>query len=235
MQAALKQSQTTVFMTALVVFISGFHTLCCQGQTIPELENTSQNPSNLLSRIRGETVQRQAELLRVDTTSAKLASRVSKLEGRLLSTVTCPTITTREAKAALNLARAQSHELHSQPGKPSEVQIAMEQLAISRAESQLVIALALQKENLLLCELDVIDAERELLRTSKILALQERLVARGLTPTEALAEDKLLVNIARKRLEVMRLRLETQQSLIETTDAKPDESNLTPTAASSNP
>ena len=73
----------------------------------------------------------------------------------------------------------QSREIRSQPVKPSDVQIAEEQLAISRAASQLAIALALQKERLLLFELNVLDAERELLRTTNFHAFQERLAARG--------------------------------------------------------
>ena len=72
----------------------------------------------------------------------------------------------------------QSREIRSQPVKPSDVQIAEEQLAISRAASQLAIALALQKERLLLCELNVLDAERELLQTTNFHAFQERLAAK---------------------------------------------------------
>ena len=108
-------------------------------------------------------------------------------------------------------------------------------MAISRAESQLAIALALQKERLLLCELNVLDAERELLRTTNFYALQERLAARGITTPQALAEDKLTLNFSQKRLELMRLRLVTQQTLEESMDARPNKANVKPTAASPNP
>ena len=235
MRPVLTQSQTTVFMTGLVLFLFGFQTTFCQGQTNPNFENALQNTQDLQSRIRGETVQRQSEFLRVDTTNSQLAKRVSKLEGRLLLTRTYPTITIREANAALDLARAQSRELRSQPVKPSDVQVAEEQLAISRAESQLAIALALQKERLLLCELNVLDAERELLRTTNFYALQERLAARGITTPQALAEDKMTLNFSQKKLELMRLRLVTQQTLEESMDARPNKANVKPTAASPNP
>ena len=235
MRPVLTQSQTTVFMTGLVLFTFGFQTTLSQGQTNRNFENASQNTEDLQSRIRGETVQRQSEFLRVDTTSSQLAKRVSTLEGRLLLTRTYPTITIREANAALDLARAQSRELRSQPVKPSDVQIAEEQLAISRAESQLAIAVALQKERLLLCELNVLDAERELLRTTNFYALQERLAARGITTPQALAEDKMTLNFSQKRLELMRLRLVTQQTLEESMDARPNKANVKPPAASPNP
>ena len=235
MRPVLTQSQTIVFMTGIVLFTFGFQTTLCQGQTNRNFENASQNTQDLQSRIRGETVQRQSEFLRVDTTSSQLAKRVSTLEGRLLLTRTYPTITIREANAALDLARAQSRELRSQPVKPSDVQIAEEQLAISRAESQLAITLALQKERLLLCELNVLDAERELLRTTNFYALQERLAARGITTPQALAEDKMTLNFSQKKLELMRLRLVTQQTLEESMDARPNKANVKPTAASPNP
>ena len=106
MRPVLTQSQTTVFMTGLVLFILGFQTTLGQGQTNRNFENALQNTQDLQSRIRSETVQRQSEFLRVETTNSQLAKRASKLEGRLLLTRTYPTITIREANAALDLARA---------------------------------------------------------------------------------------------------------------------------------
>ena len=52
---------------------------------------------------------------------------------------------------------------------------------------------------------------------------------------QTLAEDKIMLNFSHKRIELMRLRLLTQQTLEKSMDAKPNKANLKPTAASPNP
>ncbi|MDB4749280.1 hypothetical protein OAF83_00095 [Rubripirellula sp.] len=187
------------------------------------------------NRIHGETVQRQADVFSIVTTTTKLESRISRVERMLLSSRSYPSISAREAKAALNLALAEQNELLNQPTKPSEVQIAAVLLAVTRAESRLTTTLAIQKETMLLCQLDVIEAELEFLQLSKKVEMQQRLVARGLKTSEPLAQQKMAVAAAQKKLELMRLRQETQQTLQGGSNAKleggasqPSDSSATP-------
>jgi len=146
-----------------------------------------------------------------------------------------PALTTAEAKAALALAIAQNIEIRSLPSKPTQVQIATGRLAVTRAESQLAIALALQKESMIFCELDIIAAERELLRTSKYFEMQQRLIAKGRTTSRGLAENKFAVTAAQRKVDLMRLRLKTLQTLEGITDSETDDGPREPPASSNEP
>ena len=119
---------------------------------------------------------------------------------------------------------AKRNEFRKRPSEPSEVELAAAELSVARAESQLTITLATQREKLLLCQLDIIEAELALLQTRKKLELQQRLIARGLSTSETLTQQKLAMNAAEKKLELMRIRHETQRILqrVPNTEAEDD-------------
>ena len=182
-------------------------------QTTSPIRNPLQTGTELRNRIGNETVQRQSEIIRVDAVTSELETRISRIERQLLSTHTYPAMTIHEAEAALILAVAQHDEIQNQVGEPSKIQLATAQLAIARAEGQLQIARALRVETLILSELDVIMAEREVLIKSREYSLRQRLVAKGHATSLTLTEYQLEIDAANKKLGLMRLRLETQRKL----------------------
>ncbi|OUW82690.1 MAG: hypothetical protein CBD74_06760 [Saprospirales bacterium TMED214] len=185
----------------------------CFGQTQIESENSQQNQIRIENKILGETAQRRSDMLSVSTITYNLDTRMSRVERILLSTNPYTGISTKEAKAAFKLATAKRDEFLKQPSEPSKVELAAAELSVARAESQLIITLATQREKLLLCQLDIIEAELAFLQIRKKLELQERLVARGLSTSETLAQQKLAMTAAEKKLELMRIRHETQRIL----------------------
>lgn len=84
---------------------------------------------------------------------------------------------------------------------------------MARAESQLTITLATQKELLLLSEVDLMEAELSFLRMSTQLELQKRLIARGINTSDTFVQQNMAVKAAEKKLELMRLRYDTQRIL----------------------
>jgi division protein CdvB (Snf7/Vps24/ESCRT-III family) len=182
-------------------------------QSTTPTRNPFQTGAALQNSIGNEIVQRQSEILRVDTTTSQLESRISRIERQLLSTYNYPAMTIAEAEAALTLAVAQHDEMQNQAGEPTTVQLATAQLAIARAEGQLQIARVSRAENLILSKLDVITAEREFLLKGREYAFQQRLAAKGHTRLEALTELQLGIDAAQQKLELMRLRLETLRKL----------------------
>lgn len=193
----------------------------CSGQTRTESETTRRNRIRIENKIQDEAVQRGSAMLGVATTTSNLATRISRLERTLLSPRPYAGINVKEARAALNLAMAERNELLQRPTKPSQVEIAAAELSLARAESQFTITQATQKEKLLLCELDVIEAELALLQMSKKVELQQRLIARGLNTSETFIQQKMAVSAAEKKLELMRVRHETQQMLQGISKAQP--------------
>lgn len=185
----------------------------CQAQAQIELENIRQNRIGIESRIIDEAVQRTSDIRAVATTTSDLSDRISRLERMLLSARPYAGISVKEARAAFNLAMAERNELRKRPTKPSEVEVAAAELSVARAESQLTITLATQREELLLCQLDVIEAELALLQISKNVELQERLIARGIKTSEIFIQQKMALSAAEKRLELMRVRYQTQRVL----------------------
>ena len=114
-----------------MMLFTAFHLASCPGQTTAEIENNQKFNEILQSRLGAVTVQRQSETLRLDTTTADIESRLQKLERTLLSRQTYPVMTTGEAEAALAVASARPNRNH--PGKPSDLETAIQQLAMIRA------------------------------------------------------------------------------------------------------
>ena len=205
--------RSTGAIAGIMMLFTAFHLASCPGQTTAEIENNQKFNEILQSRLGAVTVQRQSETLRIDTTTADIESRLQKLERTLLSRQTYPAMTTGEAEAALAVAKARGQKLRNHPGKPSDLETAIQQLAMIRAENQLLISRALQEENRLLCEIDIIEAERRLLQAKRKLELQQRLVAKGLTTTAAISEEVLSVSVAQKKLELLHIRLKVLISI----------------------
>ena len=205
--------RSTGAIAGIMMLFTAFHLESCPGQTTAEIENNQKFNEILQSRLGAVTVQRQSETLRLDTTTADIESRLQKLERTLLSRQTYPAMTTGEAEAALAVAKARGQKLRNHPGKPSDLETAIQQLAMIRAENQLLISRALQEENRVLCEIDIIEAERRLLQAKRKLGLQQRLVAKGLTTTAAISEETLSVSLAQKKLELLRIRLKALISI----------------------
>ena len=88
---------------------------------------------------------------------------------------------------------------------------------------------------MIFCELDIIAAERELLRTSKYFEMQQRLIAKGRTTSRGLAENKFAVTAAQRKVDLMRLRLKTLQTLEGITDSETDDEPREPPASSNEP
>ena len=194
----------------------------CFGQLQREPENARQNRIRIENQIQSEAVQRTSDILSMSTITSNLDTRISRLERRLLSASPYAGISVKEAQAALKLAMAERHDVLKRPSKSSEVEIAAAELSVARAESQLTVTLATQRETMLLCQLDVIEAELSLLQMNKKVELQQRLIARGLGTSETFRQQKLAVNAAVKKLELMRVRQETQRILQGVPNAKPE-------------
>lgn len=213
MQSTPKHSYLFTSAYGIAMWFIAIQSTTCQAQSQIELENLRQNRIGLENKILGEAVQRTSDIRAVATTTSDLSDRISRLERMLLSARPYAGISVKEARAAFNLAMAERNELRKRPTKPSEVEIAAAELSVARAESQLTITLATQREELLLCQLDVIEAELALLQISKNVELQERLIARGIKTSEIFMQQKMALSAAEKRLELMRVRYETQRVL----------------------
>ena len=207
----------------------------CYGQTQTESENARHNRNRIENKFQGATTQRTSDMLSLATITPSLRSRVSRLERMLRFSNPYTAVGVKEAKASLRLALAERDEFLKRPSKPSEVEIAAAELSVARAESQLTITLATQKERMLLCQIDVVDAELRLLQMSKKIELQQRLIARGLSTAETFAQEKLALSAAEKQLELMRLRHETQRILQGISDAKPEGDTKQPSPSSTTP
>lgn len=207
----------------------------CLGQTQIESEIAQQNRIRIENKFEGATDQRISDVLSVARIAPNFRTRISRLERMLLFTNSYPVISAKEAKAALKLAMAERNEFLKRPSKPSEVEIAAAELSVVRAESQLTITLATERERMLLCQIDVVEAELTLLQMSKKIELHQRLIARGLSTSETFIQQKLAMTAAEKQLELMRLRYETQRILQGVSDAKPEGDPKQPSRSSTTP
>ena len=207
----------------------------CYGQTQTESENARHNRNRIENKFQGATTQRTSDMLSLATITPSLRSRVSRLERMLRFSNPYTAVGVKEAKASLRLALAERDEFLKRPSKPSEVEIAAAELSVARAESQLTITLATQKERMLLCQIDVVDAELRLLQMSKKIELQQRLIARGLSTAETFAQEKMALSAAEKQLELMRLRRETQRILQGVSDTQPEGDPKQPSRSSTTP
>lgn len=172
-----------------------------------------QDALGINSRISEQRVLRQTEVLRLEGLIEGIANRVSRMERQLLANTRFPAITVAEAEAALELAETKLADSAQQSSSPSKVRIATDRLAVAQAKGQLQIARAAQTENLIMLDLDRIHAESEYVTQSSELILLERAIAKGYASSDRLAQRRLEVELAKKRLDLAKLRLETQRAL----------------------
>ncbi|MGI9471351.1 MAG: hypothetical protein ACR2NZ_07470 [Rubripirellula sp.] len=182
------------------------------GQTIGGL-NSSRDALGTQSRISEQRVLRQTEVMRLERMIEGIANRVTRIERLLLANSRFPAITIPEASAALELAQTRLAASANQPGNDSTVQLATDQLAVAQARGQLTIAKAAQAENLIMLDLERIHAEREYVAQSTELQQLERAIAKGYMSSSGLAHQRLETELAKKRFDLAKLRLETQRTL----------------------
>ncbi len=185
------------------------------------------------ARIGEQRVQRQTEIMRLEGIIRGLESRMMRMERQLLVTPRLPAITIEEAEAGVEFAQAQLREteqLHEQ-GEATELRVASDRLAATRARGQLQVAKAAHTESLITLELDVLYAERFLAEQLREKSQLERLVAKGYTSSDGLRLRLLDVGVAEKRLQIARLRLETLKKSAGDSSPAVDEENQDPAKA----
>ena len=165
------------------------------------------------SRIGDERVQRQSEVMRLQRLLEAFETRVTRLERHQMRSSQMPAVTIAEAEAAVNFAKTQlkESEYRLERGEATEVDVAADKLALARAQGQLNAAGAAYQENILVLEMDVVYAQRQLLQLRKEKELTERLTAKGYTSSDALKFLILNEELAEKELRLATLRLETQR------------------------
>ncbi len=165
------------------------------------------------SRIGDERVQRQSEVMRLERLLDAFEMRVTRLERHQMRSSQMPAVTIAEAEAAVEFAKTQlkESEYRLQRGEATEVDVAADKLALTRAKGQLDAAGAAYQENILVLEMDVVYAQRQLLQLRQQKELAERLTAKGYTSSDALKYLILDEQLAEKELRLANLRLETQR------------------------
>jgi hypothetical protein len=179
------------------------------------------DPAVVRAAISEQKVLRQTEVIRLERLIDQLQTRMMRLERQSFASTRFPAITVTEAEAALEYAEAQLQESErlTEQGEATKTRIASDQLAVARARGQLLVANAAHTENLIVLELDVIDAQRRCIEESQRMVQLERLVAKGYASADGLQLRKLDFDRAKKELQLARLRLETQQQA--SSDAEP--------------
>jgi hypothetical protein len=163
--------------------------------------------------IGGQQVQRQAEVSRLDRILDGFESRMTRLERQLLGATRMPMITIAEAEASVAFAQAQlrASERLQEQGEATELRLAADRLAVARAQGQFHSAKTAHADSLIVLELEVLHAERRLLRENQEQKSLERFVAKGYTSSDGLRLHLLDVSLAEKQLQLARLRLESQK------------------------
>jgi hypothetical protein len=163
--------------------------------------------------IGGQQVQRQAEVSRLDRILDGFESRMTRLERQLLGATRMPMITIAEAEASVAFAQAQlrASERLQEQGEATELRLAADRLAVARAHGQFHSANTAHADSLIVLELEVLHAERRLLRENQEQKSLERFVAKGYTSSDGLRLHLLDVSLAEKQLQLARLRLESQK------------------------
>ncbi len=165
------------------------------------------------SRVSDERVQRQTEVMRLERMLESFETRMIRLERQRIRDSRMPAMTIAEAEATLKYAEAQLEETTYQldRGEASKADVARDQLAVIRAQGQLDTAKAAQQESLLITEIDVAYAERRLLEAQQELQLTQRFAAKGYTTSDKLRMLVVEEKLARKELDLYRVRLAAQK------------------------
>ena len=171
------------------------------------------NRGELGTRVTGERVTRQVEVLRLQREIDEIDSRVLRLERQAIASGGLPPYSIEEAEAALVLAETQlaATEKGLEEGEATETDVARDRLQLARAKSQLKLAKSSHADEKLSLESDLAHVERQLARETKDYEQMQRLVAKGYTSSDSLELKKLDVELAliavqraKKRLELYR-------------------------------
>lgn len=211
-----------VFTTALALGLGGRE---ATGQTLPGLRPGPVRDAfaSQGTAIDEQRVSRQVEIARLDRIMDRFESRLIRLERQLRGSARTPMITIAEAEAALAFAQAQLRASENPEGgeQPSELRLASDRLAVARAQGQLDAARVAHSDSLVVLELDVLQAERELLLQNQEKKTLERMVAKGYTSSDALRLRLIDVNLAEKQVELAKLRLAAQKRAAASSKAEP--------------
>ena len=175
------------------------------------------------ARISEQRVQRQTEVMRLESMIRAYGDRMNRLERQMLTMSSLPGITIHEAEAGLEFAKiqlAESEKLHGE-GNLSDVTLAAHRLELARAEGQLESAKVAHADRLIALEIDVLYAERKLVEYTQEQRQMERLVAKGYSTSEGLKWRSYDVSMAKKQLELAQLRLAAQRKAAG--DQRPEE------------
>ncbi len=162
-----------------------------------------------------QAVQRQTEVARLERLLEQMDSRLMRLERQLLTATSFPAITIGEAEATLEFSEQRLQESLQQldAGAITDTQVARNRLSVAQARGQMQVAVAAHTESLLILELAVLAAERQLRQETQQKTQLERLVAKGYASSEGLQLQLIDVDAAEKQLQIAKLRLETQRKL----------------------
>lgn len=206
----------TLMLPTLMYLASAFLALALPSVASAQIVTPPRFGSNLdvtRSRIGDERVSRQTEVNRLERLLEEMDARVIRLERQQLRSAQFPAITISEASACLKFAEVQLKETEYQfeRGEASEVQVARDRLALVRAQGQLDSAEAAHEERLLTLEMDVVFAQRQLFQLRRERELAQKLAAKGYTSSDALQSLLLNEKLAEKELQLVQVRLQTQQ------------------------
>jgi hypothetical protein len=165
------------------------------------------------SRIGDERVQRQSEVSRLEDLLESFEARLIRMERQQLRASQLPAITVAESEATLAFAKAQlkESEYRLQRGDATEAQVAYDRLALVRAQGQLDAATYAHQETMLMLQMDVVYAERQLLSVRAEREVTERLAAKGHVSSKALQALILNDSLAAKELQLAKLRLQIHE------------------------
>lgn len=165
------------------------------------------------AEIAEQRVQRQTEIMRLEGILDDFGDRMERMERQMLSMSQLPAITIAEAEAALQYAQIQlkdSEQRHAE-GELTDLALARHRLELARAKGQLDTAKVAHADRLILLELDVLYAQRQLMELNQQQRQLERLVAKGYSSSEGLKRRAYDIAMTEKQLARAQLRLTAEK------------------------
>lgn len=159
--------------------------------------------SELSVRTTGERTTRQIEVLRLQREIDELAARVQRLERSAIVAGQIPPFSVSESEAAVSLAQLQLAETLAllEKGLATDVDVASSKLRLVRAESQLTLAHASERDGRLALQSEVAYAERRVVQETEAERQLMRQMAKGYSTIAGLESQKLDTTLARQALE----------------------------------
>ncbi len=153
------------------------------------------------------------------TTNSELAQRVDKLEQRvaLLEKILFSSAKLSTMQAQRQLEEAKSRLKNSQAlqarGMITELQLRQDKFRLEEAEKSLELSIAETRQNELVGELEVLEAEQRLRQAKQQLQYSEKLASRGFATQTQVEGDRRLVDIAQQTLTNARTKLGAAKQL----------------------